>query len=63
MNRVIKQSNANATFSTYEYDETGNLLRLIHKKENLDIIEKCCYAYDCVGNKMSMTNFECPVSD
>ena len=58
MNRVIMQSNANATFSTYKYDEAGNLLQLFHRKENLDIIEKFCYTYDMVGNRMSMTNLD-----
>ncbi len=62
MSRVIMQSNANATFSIYEYDPVGNLRKLIHQKENLDIIEKFCYTYDRVGNRMSMTNIDGPVT-
>ncbi|HEY9692384.1 MAG TPA: Calx-beta domain-containing protein [Oculatellaceae cyanobacterium] len=56
--RLTKETNGNGTYTTYEYDQQSQLIRLSNYKADNTVNSKFEYAYDNLGRRTSMTTLE-----
>ncbi len=56
--RIICRCLENGIYAVYNYDGDGRLVQLVNRKSNGEIISSLGYAYDNVGNRVTMTTLE-----
>lgn len=56
--RLSRENKGNNTWTTYEYDAAGQVLRLVNYGTNGVPISRFDYTYDANGNRTSMTTLE-----
>ncbi len=54
----LKKTLSNGIESTYTYDVANQLLTLVNKKANGEIISQYTYTYDGAGNRLTKTDFQ-----
>ncbi len=58
LGRRTKMTCPNGVATTYDYDKLSRLLLLVHKKPTGETLASFGYAYDNIGNRLSMTTLE-----
>ncbi len=58
LSRVVHRELKNGSYTTYTYDPSNQLLELINRKSTSEIISSFVYAYDNVGNRLTMTTLD-----
>ncbi|MDB9540082.1 Calx-beta domain-containing protein [Anabaenopsis arnoldii] len=58
LGRLIKETNGNGTYTTYEYNQESQLSRLINYKADNAVNSRFEYSYDNLGRRITMTTLE-----
>jgi RHS repeat-associated protein len=56
--RLARQDDGNGTYTTYDYDATGQLLHLVNYAPGGGVNSRFDYAYDPLGRRSSMTTLD-----
>ena len=58
LGQLVKDTFANGTYTTYQYDADGNLIDLVNHAAGNTVLSSFAYTYDALGQKSSMTTID-----